>query len=48
MEVINAFPSGTPVQEYKNKVEITTSQEWTVPERVSEIRVTCREGVCVC
>lgn len=44
MGVINAFPSGAPVQEYKNKVEITTSQEWTVPERVSEIRVTCVGG----
>ncbi len=44
MGVINAFPSGAPVQEYKNKVEITTSQEWTVPERVSEIRVTCIGG----
>lgn len=44
MGVINAFPSGAPVQEYKNEVEITTSQEWTVPERVSEIRVTCVGG----
>lgn len=44
MGVINAFPSGAPVQEYKNKVEITTSQEWTVPERVTEIRVTCIGG----
>lgn len=44
MGVINAFPSGAPVQEYKNKIEITTSQEWTVPERVAEIRVTCIGG----
>lgn len=44
MGVINAFPSGAPVQEYKNKVEITTSQEWTAPERVTEIRVTCIGG----
>lgn len=44
MGVINAFPSGAPVQEYKNKVEITKSQEWTVPERVTEIRVTCIGG----
>ena len=44
MGIINAFPGGKSALVYKNKVEITTSQEWTVPERVSEIRVTCIGG----
>ena len=39
MGIINAFPGGEPTKGYKRKVEITTSQTWTVPAGVTEIAV---------